>query len=266
LGVVFLTTLAAGYLGVLAMCRMDQVAWKFVRLVTILALAALSLAVAGYMGLSGGAIGRYAAGAAAFVSGAGLCSFLAMGLAPVTAHYGRSVRLLSGLGGLLALTAAGLWSADQQIWRLQAPILSADAAVAALSAFLLGSVSLAMLLGHAYLTHTAMPIQPLRRLAVLFAAAMTLRLLAALIAGAYAWSLLRRGALSAEQVRQEQLVLGLRYIVGLLIPAIFCYMVYRTVRLRATQSATGILYFGLVLIYLGELAAIQLTRELGVPF
>ena len=52
----------------------------------------------------------------------------------------------------------------------------------------------------------------------------------------------------------------------MLIPSVFCYMVWRTVKLRATQSATGILYFGLVLIYLGELAALQLTRELGIPF
>ncbi len=267
MGVVFLTLLAAGFLGVLALCRMDQVAWKFVRLITILALAELSLAVAGYIGFAGGKISSLAVTAAVLSFLAGGCAFLAMGFAPVSSRYAAAVRLLAGTGSLLALSAAWAWGSDQQIWLpALAPAAVGTALTSAASAFLMGAVSLAMLLGHAYLTHTEMTIQPLRRLAGLFAAGMIARVLLALAVGACCVYGARTGRISPDLLRDHQLVLGLRYVVGLVIPSIFCFMVWRTVQLRATQSATGILYFGLVLIYLGELAAIQLTRELRIPF
>lgn len=267
MGVVFLTLLAAGLLLVLATCRMDQVAWNFVRLITLLALTELSLAVAAYIGLSGGAIRRPAVVAAIFSFVSGGCAFLAMGLSPVVAKYARAVRLLCVLGGLLALAAVVCWNIDAGAFPARTPGgRTFQVLVYAASAILLGSVSLAMLLGHAYLTHTEMTIQPLRRLANLFAGAMILRTLLAVAAGAYGLHLVRQGGLAPEAVRSEQLVVAIRYLIGLIVPGIFCYMVWKTVRLRATQSATGILYFGLVLIYLGELAAMQLTRELGIAF
>ena len=57
----------------------------------------------------------------------------------------------------------------------------------------------------------------------------------------------------------------LRIGVGLVAVAVFAYMVSDCVRIRSTQSATGILYFGSVMAYIGELASPYLTRELGWP-
>jgi hypothetical protein len=137
----------------------------------------------------------------------------------------------------------------------------------ALMALVLGSVTLATALGHAYLTHTAMTIHPLRRLGKIFASAMAARTLwAVLVGGGLAWQAIREGRLSMVSLSNEWLLLSVRGLIGLLIPAIFAYMVMETVRLRATQSATGILYFALVLVFIGELTSLYLLRELGVPF
>jgi hypothetical protein len=48
-------------------------------------------------------------------------------------------------------------------------------------------------------------------------------------------------------------MLGGRILIGLVGPAIIAWMVWQTARIRSTQSATGILYAGVVLAFLGEL-------------
>jgi hypothetical protein len=265
-GITFLTLLASGNLAVLALCRLDQIAWTFVRLIAIIALAELSLAIAGYVAFSGQPVGRAALTAALLAAASGCCAFVVLALAPLTASYRSPVRALGGAGGVLALSAAAAWAIHHDIWPPRTTFVTAAILPGALSALLLGAVTLAMLLGHAYLTHTEMTIQPLRRLALLLAVFMSARVVLGLVSASFAWSAVRSGALDGARVQQETVVMILRYAVGLALPAIFCYMVWRTVRLRATQSATGILYFGLVLIYIGELSAIYLTRELAIPF
>lgn len=146
-------------------------------------------------------------------------------------------------------------------------MIRASLAGQALSALLVGSVSLATALGHAYLTHTAMTIHPLRRLSRIFAVAVWLRItwiVLVLVSGF--WYAPAEGTPLTAMLRSHWLLLAVRCGIGLLIPALFAYMVLQTVRLRATQSATGILYFTLVLVFVGELAALHLTRENGIPF
>ena len=62
------------------------------------------------------------------------------------------------------------------------------------------------------------------------------------------------------------LLIGTRWLVGLLVPAVFVYMAHDCIRRRSTQSATGILYVAGVLIFIGELIALNLARETGLPF
>lgn len=52
---------------------------------------------------------------------------------------------------------------------------------------------------------------------------------------------------------------------GLVAVAVFAYMVTDCVRLRSTQSATGILYFASLFVYMGELAGLWLILECGWP-
>ncbi|GMU23312.1 MAG: hypothetical protein AMXMBFR13_33910 [Phycisphaerae bacterium] len=265
--ILFLTTLAAGFLLVLAMCRMDQVAWSFVRLIAILALCLLVPVLAHFALGSRWEAGPWAVWGAILTGLAALAAFVVLGQAPVAPAYGRAVRVGAGVGGLLALMAGWAWGLDDGIWAYgQRAVLLAVLAGHALTAILLGAVSLATALGHAYLTHTAMTIHPLRRLAMVFAGAMAARIAWTLLVGGAVWGYgAAHGTVPSDLLAREWLLLLVRGGVGLLIPAVFAYMVVETVRLRATQSATGILYFALVLIYIGELAGLYLVRETHLP-
>ncbi len=57
-----------------------------------------------------------------------------------------------------------------------------------------------------------------------------------------------------------------RWLIGLAVPGVFVYMAHDCIKRRATQSATGILYVAGVLIFIGELLALSLARDTGMPF
>ena len=60
------------------------------------------------------------------------------------------------------------------------------------------------------------------------------------------------------------LILVTRLLWGILAPLILAYMVKKTVDMRSTQSATGILYALCVMIIIGEGAALYLSKSLGI--
>lgn len=266
--VVFVTILAAGLLGVLACCRMQQVAWKFPRLIAILSLCLLVPVLARFAVWAGWQHSRTALHAAGFTAASGFCAFLVLSLAPVARRYGFMVRACAAIGAALALPAAWAWGLDYGLWPLETgPARRAAMLSLALTGLTVGSVSLATALGHAYLTHTSMTIQPLRRLARLFAMIMVVRVVWSIaVGGVLIWQALRDDRLTVEVVRQSWLLLSVRGLIGLAVPTVFAFMVLQTVRLRATQSATGILYFALVLVFVGELTALHLLREMGIAF
>jgi hypothetical protein len=124
------------------------------------------------------------------------------------------------------------------------------------SAFLLGTVMSAMLMGHNYLVAPGMSLTPLFRLLTALAVALALRaavdgyLLARWI-GTHADDTLMSG--------DRALWLPVRWLVGLVGTAVLCWMAWQAGRLRATQSATGILYVAVIFSFLGELTG-QLLR------
>ena len=119
-----------------------------------------------------------------------------------------------------------------------------------------------MLLGHAYLTASKMTITPFRRVNLALAVA-----LAARAAGAVGGVLLLQSRRPVEMLWAVYgLYAGTRWLVGLVVPAVFVYMAHDCIRRRSTQSATGILYVAGVLLFLGELVALYLVRETGLPF
>lgn len=119
-----------------------------------------------------------------------------------------------------------------------------------------------MLLGHAYLTASRMTIHPFRRLNLALACVLALRMLCAVV------------LVNVLQGRQplemlwgiHGLFIGTRYLVGLLVPAVFVYMAHDCIQRRSTQSATGILYVAGVLFFIGEILSLHLARETGLPF
>ncbi len=119
------------------------------------------------------------------------------------------------------------------------------------SSLLLGTVTLAMILGHFYLVAPGLSIRPLKRESALFAASVAAR-------GAFAatMGLLTLATPNGPERLMEQVVFLLpRGLFGIVGPAIFAYMVWETVKIRSTQSATGILYVATAFVLFGELSA-----------
>ncbi|MGL4554141.1 MAG: hypothetical protein ACRC33_23505 [Gemmataceae bacterium] len=124
------------------------------------------------------------------------------------------------------------------------------------SAFLLGAVMSAMLMGHNYLVAPGLSLTPLFRLLTALAAALAVR---AAIDG---YALLRWTAdhpADTLMVGDRALWLPVRWLVGLAGTAVLCGMAWQTARIRSTQSATGILYVAVIFAFLGELTG-QLLR------
>jgi hypothetical protein len=129
-------------------------------------------------------------------------------------------------------------------------------------AAMMGLSLMDMLLGHAYLTASKMTIRPFKRLNNSLGIVILLRILIAVL-----------GVLwlnSRSPIYLFWAVFGLfaitRWVVGLAVPAVFIYMARDCIARRSTQSATGILYVAGVLIFVGELLALYLVRETGLPF
>ncbi len=122
---------------------------------------------------------------------------------------------------------------------------------------LIGCAISTMLMGHWYLTATGMPLAPLKQLNQLLLAAVLLRIIlvgvvllgyapASLATAHWVWMILRAA--------------------GLIGPVILVLMVFRILRYRNTQSATGVLYAIDILIFLGEATAALLAGDLHLPF
>ena len=80
-----------------------------------------------------------------------------------------------------------------------------------------------------------------------------------------AWALGGADASIVGRLWNAWLIVTMRVAIGLVAVGFFAYMVADCVRLRSTQSATGILYFGSVFAYIGELASQQLLLDCGWP-
>ena len=119
-----------------------------------------------------------------------------------------------------------------------------------------------MLLGHAYLTASKMTMAPFRRLNATLAAVLAVRAVSAV--GVVLWLQARRPVEMLWGV--YGLYVGTRWLVGLVVPGVFVYMAHDCIKRRSNQAATGILYVAGVLLFIGEIVALHLVRETGLPF
>jgi hypothetical protein len=108
-----------------------------------------------------------------------------------------------------------------------------------------------------------MTIDPLRRLVRCMGVALAARGVAALPALWSWWA----GSVSADSAGGvTPLFLAARWGIGLAAPAVACVLAWKTVQIRSTQSATGILYAATTLVLFGELTSLVLSRGTGVLF
>ena len=120
---------------------------------------------------------------------------------------------------------------------------------------LLGSVNLAMLLGHWYLVVRGMSIDPLKRLTIATLAAAVAKVLLVTIVIALAW----------PPPVVKDIFFWMRGGWGLLGPLALFPMVWGTVRIRSTMAATGILYVDVVAVVIGEVLGGWLSAVSRLP-
>lgn len=205
----------------------------------------MGLAVLAALALFGlGAPGRAAAVAAAVV--AYVASAIWLYDAP------RAGKLAIALSGALALLAT--WQAARGESTSLSPGSDAGRLIEIItSGALMGLVLGSMLLGHFYLNAPGMKLEPLRRLIQATALALALRALAAAVGLAL---------LVAQTPPDETtwIFLSLRWLAGLLGAGIVLALVWQTLKIPNTQSATGILYAGVLFVAIGELVALLVAR------
>jgi hypothetical protein len=176
-------------------------------------------------------------------------------------HFGaeRWIRLL--LPAAIGAGAAMLWLGAPP--EARALVLASDAT----SALLLGAAAGAMVLGHWYLVVLDLPIHALKRLTLLLIAALALRtlVLGVALAGPVHAGLEDARAIAAGAYDPDGVFVWMRLLFGIAGPLSLLWFVWKTVEIRSTQSATGILYVQLFLVLAGELLAKYLRVAARLP-
>jgi hypothetical protein len=125
------------------------------------------------------------------------------------------------------------------------------------SAAILGGAMTAMLLGHWYLTAPTMSIEPLKRLTCYFGSAAVLRLLVSAAGLALVW-----GSIDDST---HWLWLCLRWTAGIAGPLAVAFMTWQILKYRNTQAATGVLFVGVIVTFIGEMTGSLLYQALWTP-
>lgn len=165
----------------------------------------------------------------------------------------------------IAWTAAALaWTVATATALDRTGTLALATASAIATGCVAGSVSLAMVLGHWYLTVPKLDVAHLARLNTVTVSSMVVSLaLLAITCIVFAEPL---NAVERPLLGPWGLFyLGTRIAVGLLIPLLFAWMTAGSLRFHNTRSATGILYASTILVLIGTAAAVSLQDSYGVP-
>jgi hypothetical protein len=170
-----------------------------------------------------------------------------------TISWGLGLPRYGVVAGILGALVTGAWlvvasrSDAGGLWSLN--ILSRGA-----SGLLLGATLTAMLLGHYYLIAPAMTIEPLKRSLNLIGVGLVAR---CLLAGVGIWVAKAGPSASVSAGHAtDATFLAMRWGLGFVGAAVSVYLARRTVEIRSTQSATGILYITSIFVLFGELTSI----------
>ena len=137
----------------------------------------------------------------------------------------------------------------------------------AATAWVSGAAVSGMLLGHWYLTAPTMSTSPLNRANVWLGSAAGLRLALGALALCLYWSVVGSGMTDASPrwTSTHSTWLALLWIGGIIGPIIVAIAVARILRYRNTQSATGVLFVGVILAFIGEMTGALLRNEMQLP-
>jgi len=167
-------------------------------------------------------------------------------------------RIYAGAGATLGIAyiivTIAAWHATATPPHLLWSVLGAISSIAAL-----GSINLAMILGHWYLVVRGMAIDPLKRLAIATAISTGAKLI---VVGA---GVLIAGSAQRDILIGQGIFFWMRVGWGLAAPLGLFPMVWGTVKIRSTMAATGILYVDVVAIVIGEVLGNYLSALFHLP-
>jgi hypothetical protein len=170
--------------------------------------------------------------------------------------------VLCGLTGLI-LSAHGFYEAS--FWSFETFVYPI---AFFLSALLLGTVTVGMLIGHWYLIDTGQTLEPFIRIYKLFTVvliAQTIFLLTSPVALYFFGG--SESVLSLERLWIDHPTLLLtRVIAGQAAPLILSWMIWRTLLIPHTMAATGLFYIALLGVFVGEILGRQILALTYLPF
>jgi hypothetical protein len=170
--------------------------------------------------------------------------------------------ILSGLAGLI-FSAHSFYSAS--IVSLEAILYPVSFF---LSALLLGSVTVGMLVGHWYLIDTGQSLDPFVKIFKFFVIALIAQ---SIFAGLFPFAISLAGSASSLAAldglwRKHATLLMLRVTVGQVAPLVLSWMIWRTLLIPHTMAATGLFYIALLGVFVGEILGKQILALSSLPF
>jgi hypothetical protein len=173
-----------------------------------------------------------------------------------------TLSLFTGLAGLAA-TTQGFYQTP--FWSLETIAYPVSFF---LSAFVLGGVTVGMLIGHWYLIDTGQSIDPFVRIFKFFFFSLLCQLGSFLILPPLLYLL---GSPATVQMLQQlweqhQVLLWSRLVIGGFAPLILAAMIWRTLKIPHTMAATGLFYIALLGVFVGEILGRQILALTSLPF
>ncbi len=170
--------------------------------------------------------------------------------------------VLCGLTGLI-LSAHGFY---------QAPFWSVETffypMAFFLSALLLGTVTVGMLLGHWYLIDSGQSLSPFIRIYKFFLVVLVVQTVFLFTSLIVLYTLGVPGTIiGLERLWTEHpILLSARVISGQVAPLILSWMIWRTLVIPHTMAATGLFYIALLGVFVGEILGKQILALTSLPF
>jgi hypothetical protein len=170
--------------------------------------------------------------------------------------------LLTGLAGLI-LSAHNFYDA---------PVGSVETFIYPLSfllsALLLGSVTVGMLIGHWYLIDTGQSLDPFVRIYKFFVVVLIIQTVFFLLFPPLLYySGLSRSVANLQRLwSNHSTLLIIRLLVGQAAPLILSWMIWRTLLIPHTLAATGLFYIALLGVFVGEILGRQILTLTFLPF
>jgi hypothetical protein len=137
-----------------------------------------------------------------------------------------------------------------------------------LSALLLGTVTVGMLLGHWYLIDTGQSLDPFIRIYKFFVVALVVQTIFLIISLIVLYNFgVSETVIGLERLWTDHHTLFLtRLISGQVAPLILSWMIWRTLMIPHTMAATGLFYIALLGVFVGEILGKQILALTSLPF